>query len=61
MQHLNSNVHGSMGGLMGGLMADLMSGLMFPNVGFEFYDRSLNPIVCQIMDYGIRQVVYIVL
>ena len=32
---------------------------MVTNVGFEFRDQSSIPIVCQIMDDGLRQVVNI--
>ena len=34
--------------------------LKVTKVGFKFRDRSSNPIECQIMDDGLRQVVYIV-
>ena len=35
-------------------------GLMVAKVGFEFHDRSSIPIVCQITDGDLRQIVYIV-
>ena len=35
-------------------------GLMVANVAFEFRDRSSIPILYQILDDGLRQVVYIV-
>ena len=34
--------------------------LTVTEVGFEIHGRSSNPIMCQITDDGLRQVVYIV-
>ena len=42
------------------LQSQWVRGLMVANVGFEFSDRSSIPIVCQIMDDDLKQVVYIV-
>ena len=34
-------------------------GLMITKTGFDFHDRNTNPIMCLIMDDGLRQVFYI--